>query len=340
MPFFEQLIPPKQREPIFSDEEIIEEAFQYYRATGFPYPNLPKHVCMQQINDLARTDEEELFHTTTAYRVSDTYHPHIYDTPVVSNMSRPPSKAFMTDSTLKRGLGLRLKFSGVIGTGMFAELRLMGGPRCSNFRPGFALLMYRKFAPWGGTVLDTSTGYGGRLVGFIASDCSTYIGYDPNTVTHAGNVRLAADLTKKNVILHNLPIEDADPNEHAGQCDFAFTSPPYFCKEIYSDEDTQSCNRYKTARDWCNGFLVPMMRHTFICLKSGCRSGVNIADVTIKGVRYPLAKWAVKAAEKVGFVLENRMEFKLTRRFGAKKGGTQGSEGIAYEPVFIFRKPE
>jgi hypothetical protein len=66
---------------------------------------------------------------------------------------------------------------------------------------------------------------------------------------------------------------------------------------------------------------------------------VNIADVTIKDVRYPLAKWAVKAAEKVGFILENRMEFKLTRRFGGTKGGTQGSEGVAYEPVFIFKKP-
>jgi hypothetical protein len=338
MPFFEQLIPPKQREPIFSDEEIIEEAFQYYRATGFPYPCLPKHVCMQQINDLARTDEEALYQTKAAYRVADTYHPHRYDTSAIGRES--PSNRYKYDAALRRACRLHLQYAGEITTGMFTELRLVGGQCCSNFRPGFALLMYRKFAPWGGTVLDTSTGYGGRLVGFIASDCSTYIGYDPNTVTHAGNVRLAADLTKKNVILHNLPIEDADPNEHAGQCDFAFTSPPYFCKEIYSDEDTQSCNRYKTARDWCNGFLVPMMRHTFICLKSGCRSGVNIADVTIKDVRYPLAKWAVKAAEKVGFVLENRMEFKLTRRFGAKKGGTQGSEGIAYEPVFIFRKPE
>jgi len=336
MPFFQHLLTPKQYEPLFTDEEIIDAAYEHYRAAGFPYPLLPRHVCMQQLNALRRTDDDALFHTSVAYRVADTYHPHRYDASAIGRDS--PSKRYQNEKALRRAIRLHLQYAGEITTGMFTELRLVGGQCYSNFRPGFALLMYRRFALAGGTVLDTSTGYGGRLVGFMASDCVKYIGYDPNTVTHAGNVRLASELTKKEVVLHNQPIEDADAELHAEQCDFAFTSPPYFCKEIYSDEQTQSCHRYKTASDWCNGFLVPMLRHQYRCLKPGCRSAVNIADVTINQIRYPLSRWVVKAAEKVGFILEDKMEFALKRRFGAKKGGTQGEEGIASEPVFIFLK--
>lgn len=336
MPFFRHLTPPKQKEPVFSDEEIIDAAFEHYRAAGFPYPWLPRHVCMQQINDLRRTDEEALYHTTTAYRVADTYHPHRYDASAVGRDA--PSKRYLSDKALHRALRLHLQYSGEITTGMFTELRLVGGQCCSNFRPGFALLMYRRFCSYGGTVLDTSTGYGGRLVGFMASDCERYIGYDPNTVTHAANVKMVSELSRKRVELHNQPIEDANPEPYRDQVDFAFTSPPYFCKEIYSDEDTQSCNRYKTARDWCNGFLVPMMRFQHVCLKDSGRSAVNIADVTIKDVRYPLSQWIIKAAEKVGFKLENKMEFALTQRFGARRGGKQGDDGVAVEPVFVFVK--
>ena len=29
--------------------------------------------------------------------------------------------------------------------------------------------------------------------------------------------------------------------------------------EIYSDEETNSCNRYKDFDSWCSGFYIPMV---------------------------------------------------------------------------------
>ena len=61
---------------IYSQDEIIEAAFTWFRANGFPYRNLAPHVSMQQINKLLQTEPENLINTDMAYHVADTYHPH------------------------------------------------------------------------------------------------------------------------------------------------------------------------------------------------------------------------------------------------------------------------
>ena len=81
-----------------------------------------------------------------------------------------------------------------------------------SIRPGIALHYYRRYCKPGATVLDTSTGYGGRLVGFMASGLAgRYVGIDPNRETHCGNTRLAADLGFAEAVeLHCVPAEDVD----------------------------------------------------------------------------------------------------------------------------------
>jgi hypothetical protein len=211
-----------------------------------------------------------------------------------------------------------------------------GTQSCSNFRPGFALYLYRKYCKPGAVVLDTSTGYGGRLVGFIASGMAgRYIGIDPNTLTHAANQKMAAALGfSDSVELHNQPAEDVDIELLRGRCDFAFTSPPYFCKEIYSAESTQSCNRYSTGEAWRVGFLLPMLHLQFAALKSGCTAIVNIADVQIGSTTYPLADWTRSAAKEVGFEYIRTDEFAVVRRMGAGM-----DDEVATEPVIVLVKP-
>jgi hypothetical protein len=216
-------------------------------------------------------------------------------------------------------------------------LNLVSGTQsCSNFRPGFAAHLYRKYCKPGDTVLDTSTGYGGRLVGFLGSGIvGRYIGIDPNTLTHAGNTQLAADLGFADAVeLHNLPAEDVPLEVVGGRCDFAFTSPPYFAKEIYSSEATQSCNRYSTGEAWRDGFLVPMLRLQFAALKPGSTAIVNIADVKLKSKTYPLAQWTRDCAQEVGFRYLRTDEFPMHRRVG--KGQ---SDEIATEPVIVLERP-
>ena len=211
---------------------------------------------------------------------------------------------------------------------------VLGTQACSNFRPAYAMSLYREFCDKDSLVLDTSTGYGGRLVGAMASGVvKKYVGIDPNSLTHKGNKRMVEDLGwGDKVELVNKPVEDVKA-EDFGEFDFAFTSPPYFTKEHYSEEKTQSWKRYPTATKWREGFLLPMLKFQFDCLKKDGVSIVNIADVKIKGELFECVKWCVEDAEDVGFTLEERREFGLTARFGANQ-----EEGRASEAVLVFRK--
>lgn len=322
---------------VFDDERVVDAAFWYFRQSGFPHRKLPLHVCLQSINRLANTANEELRMTTEGYLVADTYHPHRFGGR--HNTSRePPLVMFEQDKFLIGCLRKTLKLDGSIGSSFISSLRYFGGIKaCSNFRPGFALLMYRKYCPLGGVVLDTSTGYGGRLVGWFASESSRYIGIDPNTKTYKGNLRMAKDFGRPNdVELYCLPAEDVDAEVLRGRADFAFTSPPYFAAEVYSDEETQSCNRYKTSREWRDGFLLPMMKLQSVSLKPGCYSCLNVADVRVGGEVVPLVKWTTKAGQLAGLEFVENQHYQL-RRFLGKGGDKEAAP--RQESVLVFRKP-
>ena len=328
---FQPLPPDALR--IFSNEKIIDEAFKYYRTTGFPYKKAPLHVNMQEINKLANCDNDTLLHTTLGYTAADTYHPHRLH--ANAHGMRSPYESFQIDKSLKHALELKLEF-GDIGSGWITTFALtLGTQACSNFRPGIALKYYKDFCKEGDVILDTSTGYGGRLIGFIAfGKASTYIGIDPNTETCIGNTRLAADLgVLEKVSIFCSPVEDLDPLLLKERCDFAFTSPPYFNREIYSNEETQSYKRYLTVETWVEKFLKAMLLFQFNSLKHDSFSVVNIANLkTNKGV-IKLVDYTIQKAEEVGFTYMRTDTLDLQHRLGKNM-----EEEVAVEPILVFKK--
>ncbi|MAH45410.1 hypothetical protein CMI37_06250 [Candidatus Pacearchaeota archaeon] len=326
---------PGQPRP-FADSDIVDAAFDYFRATGFPYRQLALHVSMQEINKLSALEEGDGWRTSNlGYHVADTYHPHRFHATVKDK--RAPAEAFEEDAWLRQSLELALEYGGAIPAGAYGYLSLTRGAQaCSNFRPAVAMMMYRRHCPEGGTALDTSTGYGGRLVGFFAANnVKRYIGIDPSVETHAANVQMTSELGfDESVELINLPAEDVPVDELRDSCDFAFTSPPYFSKEHYCDEPTQSWVRYKTPESWRDGFLAPVLALQFAALRSGALSIVNIADVKVSGKLVQLEEFVVEAALAAGFEHVGTERFTLTTRFGANQ-----AEGVPTEPMFHFLKP-
>jgi hypothetical protein len=353
-------------QPVFDDDEVIDAAMSYYRGRGFPYRALPIHVSMQQINQLAQTDDKNLLGTVVGYQVADTYHPHRFHSSAAG--AKSPLESFNIDKQLRRAIQKTLQH-GAVGEEFLGMMAIVAGTQaCSNFRPGFALSYYRRFCRRGGeVVLDTSTGYGGRLVGYLASNTrGTYIGIDPNVPTHNGNICLMSELGLPKgyrALLINLPAEEVPvdtidwdrsewiaPESHVRMpgglptiahireaCDFAFTSPPYFAKEHYSDDETQSWKRYGHDPDeWRRSFLEPMMRLQFAALKPGAYSCVNVADVKVGKFQVPLSDWTKEAGIAAGLVHLGVENYRLTRRMGA--GASNGI--VAYEPVHVFQKPD
>lgn len=319
---------------VYDAETIADLAFAHYRERGFPYRKLNVFESLQAINALAAQTSAALVHSTIGYAVADTYHPHRFAAKVHGKQT--PLEAFASDKYLRETFNLCWREGKLINdkTVLSILAYVRGAQAAANFRPGYALSMYRRFASDGARVLDTSTGYGGRLIGFLASTCAHYVGVDPNSETFAGNLRMLDELgASERATLIGCPAEDVEV-ERIGRetCDFAFTSPPYFAKERYSDEATQSCNRYASGDDWREGFLRPMLRLQYATLKHERHNVVNIADVKVKSVTYPLVDWTISCALDVGFELVRQEDFPLGRVPG------QGVKSERSEPVLIFRK--
>jgi DNA modification methylase len=322
----------------FSDEEIINDAYDHFMKHGFPYPNLTLFEMKQEINKLANLELENCLRSTVAYKVADSFHRHRFHSSAINMKS--PIESFNIEKNLRKALKMELK-GGSIKRHNIPFLNMVNGTQaCANFRPAYAKYMYEKYAGENAVVFDSSTGYGGRLTGFLASSCKKYIGVDPNTRTHEANLNLFRTLKNedKSIRLINLPAEDVDAEKCMikNVADFSFTSPPYFKKEIYSFEDTQSCNRYEEYQDWIDNFLVPMLQLNFDVVKQGGTTIINIEDVKIKGKTYSLVQPTINAGLKAGFTFDKVEKFALQNRTFLKDGTKVSIESS--ESVIIFNK--
>ena len=318
----------------YSDAQIVDAAFEHFRARGYPYPHMALHEMMQEINSIRAAATDDLKNSALGNQIADTFQPHRFDGSVLGKKS--PIQGFADDKILRRILEFVVKHTNV-GADFFSGLNMMSGVQvCSNFRPGFAAYLYRRFCPMDGKVLDTSTGYGGRLIGAIGSGVvSAYVGIDPSRKTHEGNSKMIAALGKPiKATLLCIPAEDIALDGIGHDFDFAFTSMPYFSKEHYSDEPTQSWKRYPTGDAWRDGFLTPTLRLQFAALKKGSMNLVNIEDVTIGKQTYPLVDWTREAGLSAGFQFERMEAFPLPASNWVMEEGT-----ARVEHVLVFRKP-
>jgi hypothetical protein len=128
-------------------------------------------------------------------------------------------------------------------------------------------------------VLDPCAGWGGRMIG-TSTVAGEYVGYEPATRTAAGLAELLAFIKSINpafdATVHCEPYEDSI--EHEAHYDFALTSPPYYDTEIYSDEPTNSLNRYSTFDEWVASFFCPLIDKTMRQLKPGAAFVINIGS--------------------------------------------------------------
>jgi len=209
-----------------------------------------------------------------------------------------------------------------------------GGQRLGQFMPVVAKAVYETFCPeQNANILDISAGFGGRLVGAMSSKYQySYTGVDPSTEAIKGLKQLIGFLgVDKRARVVGLPFEDSDKELKDNSFDLCFTSPPYFKKEIYSDEKTQSCHRYEDIEGWRKGFLEKSFAIVHKKLKEGKYMLINIADVKIKGKVYPLESLTIDTGKKVGFNYKGYKVMEMSKIPGLKRK-------YKSEKIFIFQK--
>lgn len=146
-------------------------------------------------------------------------------------------------------------------------------------------------------VLDPCCGWGGRMIGCSSIQNTLYTGCEPSTRTYTGLLNLSEWLQKLQpkfyANVYNMPFEESDFAEKS--FDMALTSPPYYDTEHYSDESTNSLNKFNTFESWIEGFYKPLILKTMSYIKD---DGVFILNVGER--KYPLAKEMYKIVKDAG----------------------------------------
>lgn len=198
----------------------------------------------------------------------------------------------------------------------------------NEFPPHVARDLCREFGVTKNSkVLDPCGGWGGRMLG-VSVVADNYYCFEPSTRTYNGLLRLNDFIRNLNqpfnAIVQCLPFEES--MLEACSYDFALTSPPYYDTEDYSDEQTNSKNRYKTFDDWCDGFYIPLIRKTMDALKEGSVFVLNIGSRI-----YPLNEVLLDNFSK---------EYKISRHKDMLMGNNSGlrSKEKEGETFYVIKK--
>jgi hypothetical protein len=221
----------------------------------------------------------------TGEKISMLFNPHRYDTP--TKKSKSIIEGFSDDSFLSGLARATLFKESKVKDLLYQVLQLgiNGVQYVNEFPPYIAQDFYQRFGA--SKILDPCAGWGGRMIG-AASVGAYYHGFEPSTKTHAGLVRLGCFLKSFgngfDFMVENIPFEDS---VLSGEYDCALTSPPYYDTEHYSNEETNSFNRYKSFDEWRLRFYLPMIekaiRHTKdVIINVGSRQYDLKTDLTSK----------------------------------------------------------
>ena len=167
---------------------------------------------------------------------------------------------------------------------MFKMMSFRGSSRCYNFRPATAKALYELYGKDNCKVLDTSSGFGGRLLGFFtAKNTSEYVGIDPNTADSCNRFILyMSRYFNKKAYVNKIGSEDFTVEnypQYENYFDISFTSPPYFNIERYSDDITQSHVKFNTYDSWVDGFYRNTIYNSCNALKLDGVFAINISWV-------------------------------------------------------------
>jgi len=184
-------------------------------------------------------------------------------------------------------------------------------------------------------VLDFCSGWGGRLIGFWASNALEYVGIDPNTILkpqiydpmlkwlqlhfRSKNKDIKIDFKNqktKKVEFINEQAEKINYIERFGQnyFDLVFTSPPYFNTEQYSTEETQSYLQYPQKEVWMESFLFETIKRIYLSMKAKAKMIINIK--MNESDENHFMKFMIKEMKfKVDPTLPNEIQFAGSRNF-------------------------
>ena len=218
---------------------------------------------------------------------------------------------------------------------MFKMMSFRGSSRCYNFRPATAKTIYELYGKDNCKVLDTSSGFGGRLLGFFtAKNTSEYVGIDPNTADSCNKfiLYMGRYFTNKKAYVNKIGSEDFTIDnypKYENYFDISFTSPPYFDIERYSDDITQSHIKFNTYDLWVDGFYRNTIYNSCNALKLDGVFAVNISWVD------NIKEYTEEFLNDCGFYIIKEDKYLL--RIHPRESSYGSDKMSKYEPIWVAK---
>lgn len=268
--------------------------------------------------------------------------PNIADI-IFGNDKRTMLYKFYDDTNLKRAIHFCLTYKkSVSPSEIRGGLEMIGGGVYGDFSAMKAKAVYERYAPKDGIIFDYACGFGGRMLGALTSKNNyTYLGVEPNTETYNSLLILGEHIenatdTKKRFHIKQIGSEEKFTNKKEF-VDFAFSSPPYFNLEKYSEEETQCYNKFSNLESWIEGYVRPTIFNIFNILKKNRYYAVNIADFKVGNKQFNFVDKWVEISEEIGFKLHENIDMKINLRSNAGYR-EQWKDKEKKEGIFVFYK--
>lgn len=245
-----------------------------------------------------------------------------------------------------------------------------------NFPPLTAKFIYERYAKLlkksDINIFDPSSGWGGRIIGAMSMKDSFschYVGCDPNkdnvfsdgTTRYENLANFYNNESNRSYSLFSKPntfeifvsgSEEIHLNEnfkkYFGKFDIIFTSPPYFSKEMYSYDQTQSCNKFSEYDNWKSEFLYKTLLTCYNYLSDGGYLIWNIADIVIGNNQFNLENDSIEICKSFGLKHVETLKMLLSLMPGSqrlidgelttKNSVKVDGKFFKYEPIFVFKK--
>ena len=214
---------------------------------------------------------------------------------------------------------------------------LIQGSKCSGeactgsiFKAAVAREIFKDIIDDKMKVYDYSCGFGTRLLGLMSLQKNVkYIGVEPNTETYNSLLKLIKDFNF-NADIYNIGSEDFTSKE---KVDIAFSSPPYFNLEVYSNESTQAYNKYSDYEI----FLEKYWRQTIKNIKKSLRKNslfiCNVGNSANEFTQRILNDYT-RIIEEEGFkLIHTNYMITYKSHLSSKKRTRKLSKG---EPIFYY----
>jgi hypothetical protein len=273
---------------------LLTDLEQHWHTIGFPHPEpRPEEIgVIHALNHTQVIQDGVVKNRQVGQATCHAFAPHIWKARSYG-ASSSPDDIFQDPTLLQQAFKLCLNGGGIPnGARLRGVLRLLRRSGVYNFRPSAAKALTDRYCRVGGTVWDPCAGYGGRLLGVaLSSALPHYIACEPQseTYTRLHHLRDWVDSyvpgVASRVSLHNVPAEEFDVPTGV---DMVLTSPPYWKRETYGNEPTQSGIRYPTYAAWLEGFWRVVLTKSVQALRPGGWLVLNVDNFKIGGQEYGL----------------------------------------------------